>query len=119
MLLGAGNRNIFAASPNKSIAGLVGGVAGAVGTAYIFYAVRPELILNNPRLPPVFAGLCAVAADIGDLAESAMKRSAEVKDSGTIMKGRGGIMDTIDSILYVAPVFYYTVALFTRQGIPG
>jgi len=117
MLLGAGNRNIFAASPNKSVAGLFGGVAGAAGAAYVFYALRPDIFSHNAALPLAVATLCACAADIGDLAESAMKRSAEIKDSGTLMKGRGGIMDSIDSILFGAPVFYYAFDLVVLQGM--
>ena len=116
MLFGSGNRNIFAASPNKSAAGLIGGFTGALGAAYIYYAFRPDLFLHNVFIPIPIALLSACAANIGDLSESAMKRSAEVKDSGTLMKGRGGVMDTIDSILYTAPVFYYTMAVFTSRG---
>lgn len=116
MLFGSGNRNIFAASPNKSIAGLIGGIAGSIGAAYLFYTIRPELFGGSPFLPIPLAILCAGAADIGDLAESAMKRSAAVKDSGNILKGRGGVMDSIDSILYGAPVFYYTMIILLSRG---
>lgn len=116
MLFGGGNRNIFAASPNKSLAGLIGGIAGSVGAAYLFYVIRPELFTGSPFLPIPVAVLCACAADIGDLAESAMKRSAAVKDSGNILKGRGGVMDSIDSILYGAPVFYYAISILLSRG---
>ena len=117
MLFGGGNRNIFIASPNKSAAGLIGGFAGAAGCAYIFDAFHPELFGGTVFLPPVSALLCSFAANAGDLAESAMKRSAEVKDSGKILKGRGGVMDSIDSILYAAPVFYYAALFLARQVI--
>jgi phosphatidate cytidylyltransferase len=47
-----------------------------------------------------------LAGTLGDLGESAMKRSADIKDSGTIIPGRGGILDTVDSIALAAPVYY-------------
>ena len=48
-----------------------------------------------------------IATILGDLIESAIKRSATSKDSGQLIPGRGGILDSVDSVLYAAPVFYY------------
>jgi phosphatidate cytidylyltransferase len=53
------------------------------------------------------AMLCNIAGQLGDLAESAMKRGAGMKDSGAILPGHGGILDRLDSSLFTLPVVYY------------
>ena len=53
-----------------------------------------------------------ISAIIGDLAESVLKRSAEVKDSGNLIPGRGGMLDCVDSIVFSAPIFYWLVHIF-------
>ena len=107
MLFGKNNRGIFAVSPKKSFAGLVGGIAAAGAAGFIYYQFFPVIFKNNP----VFAVLTGIGIGftsvIGDLVESALKRSADEKDSGTLMGGRGGVLDSIDSILFSAPLFYY------------
>jgi phosphatidate cytidylyltransferase len=110
ILFGRGNRGIIAASPNKSIAGFTGGLVisvlvGIAGTLFI-----PGAFISH-SLPPVLAGallglLAGTAGSLGDLAESALKRSSDVKDSGSIIPGRGGVLDSIDSLALAAPVFY-------------
>jgi len=115
-LFGKNNNGIIPASPNKSIAGFIGGLIGstafAIGAVFIvpgiFYASEPSGALLGRA---VILGICtAVTATLGDLAESAIKRSCDTKDSGKLMFGRGGVLDSIDSIIVAAPVFY---ALFT------
>ena len=71
----------------------------------------PAAFTTHQTLPRLVAGiilgLCVgIVAIIGDLAESTIKRSGEVKDSGFIIPGRGGILDSVDSIALAAPVFY-------------
>jgi phosphatidate cytidylyltransferase len=119
-LFGKNNRGIFTASPNKSIAGFAGGLFGSIifsaGAAFLFPSVfaRAEnitafAVVVRAIVLGVFTSLFAI---LGDLAESAIKRSCDFKDSGTLMLGRGGILDSIDSIAVAAPVFYFLYSLF-------
>jgi len=96
-----------ALSPNKSIEGLAGGVALAVLAGLLLRLFWPGLDAmigwgEAIALPVLFS----VLGTVGDLAESAFKRDAGVKDSGRTYTGHGGMLDIIDSILLCAPVFY-------------
>jgi phosphatidate cytidylyltransferase len=110
MLFGKGNRGVIPASPSKSIAGFVGGILASLGVGIGAALIFPEVFV--PRMLPaplagVLLGLISgVAATLGGLGESVLKRSAGIKDSGVIMPGRGGILDSIDSISLAAPIFY-------------
>jgi phosphatidate cytidylyltransferase len=106
-LLGKNNRGIFKASPNKSIAGFIGGIIGAliITVSALFIIVKAPDI--NMIFKAVILGFCTgIVGALGDLFESAIKRSCGVKDSGKLMLGRGGVLDSIDSIAVAAPVFY-------------
>ncbi len=106
ILLGKSTRGLVAASPNKSLVGFIGGIAGSIGCGFLFKYIFPEIIyISNVRLF-VLGFVTAIAAIIGDLIESVFKRSCEVKDSGNLIPGRGGVLDSIDSIVIAAPVFY-------------
>jgi phosphatidate cytidylyltransferase len=112
MLFGAGNRGIIPASPNKSAAGFAGGFIFSV-LAGIGAALFIPWVFSSSRLPSLPAGavlgfITALAASLGDLGESVLKRSSQIKDSGTLIPGRGGILDSIDSIAFSAPVYYAT-----------
>jgi phosphatidate cytidylyltransferase len=110
MLFGKGNRGIIPASPNKSIAGFVTGIIASVATGLLGVTFFPDAFISRVFPPPAagaLLGFCTgFAATVGDLGESVLKRSAGVKDSGVLMPGRGGILDSIDSLSLAAPVFY-------------
>ena len=91
-------------SPKKTVEGMVGGVATSVATAVIIHFT---FFRNFPLVHAIIAGvILSVAGVIGDLAESMWKRSADVKDSGTLLPGHGGFLDRFDSIFYTTPILY-------------
>ena len=94
-------------SPNKTVAGLLGGVAAATVIAGLWvYAARlPGMLLW-------IAALFAVGAHLGDLFESGLKRRAGVKDSGTWLPGHGGLLDRLDGLV---PVAILTAALMVTK----
>jgi phosphatidate cytidylyltransferase len=109
MLFGKNNRGIIPVSPNKSVAGFIGGFAASILVCIGATRFAPETF--HPRFAGHFSGLIlgslsGLAGTLGDLGESAMKRSADIKDSGTVIPGRGGVLDTVDSIALAAPVYY-------------
>lgn len=106
VLFGKNNRGYVAASPNKSIAGFLGGYAGAILSCILAQIIWPEILSNNLYKGVILGILCSTSGIIGDLIESVFKRSAEIKDSGNLIPGRGGVLDSVDSILFTAPVFY-------------
>jgi phosphatidate cytidylyltransferase len=91
-------------SPNKTVEGaLAGGIASVAFGAAIGSALLDVSVLW-------LMGVCliaAVAGQLGDLAESAMKRTAGVKDSANRLPGHGGVLDRVDSLLFAAPVFQF------------
>jgi phosphatidate cytidylyltransferase len=90
-------------SPGKSWEG----AAASILFAALFTTIGMHLFLNTPLLKAaVFGILGNIAGQIGDLAESAMKRGAGVKDSGTLLPGHGGMLDRVDSALFTLPVAY-------------
>lgn len=99
-------------SPNKTWEGAIGGFSASVLILTVFYVLRDKL--NWIALPDWSLGRYLLAgaalslfAQIGDLTESSIKRSAGVKDSGQAFPGHGGVLDRCDGILFAAPVLYY------------
>jgi phosphatidate cytidylyltransferase len=108
-----GKRKLYPlVSPNKSIEGMFGGLAGSVAGAFLARATF------FPQLTPVdcvaTALLVGLLGQLGDLFESLLKRSCGVKDSGTIFPGHGGMLDRLDSVLFAAPTLYIYVKYFFR-----
>jgi phosphatidate cytidylyltransferase len=96
-------------SPNKTVEGLMGGLALSVVAALV---ARIWFLPSFSVADCVSLGLLlAVAGVLGDLVESSLKRSAGVKDSGALIPGHGGMLDRLDSMLFTAPTFYYYVTL--------
>ncbi|CBG88395.1 phosphatidate cytidylyltransferase [Citrobacter rodentium] len=96
-------------SPNKTLAGLLGGVATTALVAG----------LSGPLLTPMSwpVALCAgaiigITGFCGDVVMSAIKRDIGVKDSGTLLPGHGGILDRLDSLIFTAPVFFHFIRYF-------
>jgi phosphatidate cytidylyltransferase len=113
-LWGRRSRLNLPVSPNKSVAGFVAGLLGSLLVVALF-------TIFSPGFPPfglpskIALGICTgVTVILGDLLESGLKRSAGVKDSGIVIPGRGGLLDSIDSMLFAAPLFYYFLALAGR-----
>lgn len=97
-------------SPKKTIEGFLGGVLFAVFAGYLiskFYIKpNPDFSEKSILIWTIIALIVGVFGTIGDLIESKFKRIAEVKDSGKIMPGHGGILDRLDSVIFVAPIVY-------------
>jgi phosphatidate cytidylyltransferase len=100
-------------SPKKTIEGGIGGMVMSVITAIVtHFTFFPEF----PLVHAIIAGaLLSVSGMIGDLAESMWKRSANVKDSGTLLPGHGGFLDRFDSIFFTAPILYTYWSLIVRN----
>lgn len=96
-------------SPGKTVEGGAAGVAAAVGTALLV-----NYIFGSP-FSIALASVCGLLAGIlsvtGDLIESAIKRSCNAKDSGTMLPGHGGVFDRFDGMIFVFPAFYIIAAL--------
>jgi len=91
-------------SPKKTIEGLAGGMTASIITAVVIHFT---FFKEFPLLHAIIAGvILSFAGVIGDLAESMWKRSADVKDSGTLIPGHGGFLDRFDSIFFTAPILY-------------
>jgi phosphatidate cytidylyltransferase len=99
-------------SPKKTWEGAIASILGAMIVGVVFALYAPTLHVSwlapvwSTRwwIPAVIALVINVAAQLGDLFESLIKRGADVKDSGTMLPGHGGILDRIDALLFAAPV---------------
>lgn len=96
-------------SPNKTWAGLGGGVGAAATTAALVHWIfpYPDTMVKSILLGAVMA----IISQMGDLLESWMKRRAGVKDSGTLIPGHGGLLDRIDGLVPTLPLFAWIICL--------
>ena len=98
-------------SPKKTLEGSLGGLAGSLLVAWI--SARWWWRSSDVRTVMLLAALVAVSGQIGDLVESALKRSAGLKDSGSLLPGHGGLLDRLDSLIFGAPVLW--AALYVKS----
>ena len=106
-----GKRKLFErVSPKKTIEGFIGGVLFAVVASYIiskfYFDPKEYYFKKSVVIWMTIAIIVGVFGTIGDLIESKFKRDAGVKDSGNIMPGHGGILDRLDSVIFVAPIIF-------------
>ncbi len=97
-------------SPGKTWEGAVGGLVGAIA-AVIVLALLLDIDISYSEMV-ILGVLIAVFAQLGDLAESKMKRSMGVKEAGNLIPGHGGILDRLDSIVFTGVVVYYCLRWF-------
>ncbi len=97
-------------SPKKSLEGALGGLLGsaAAGSIFWYYLTDHQASVGLFILTALIAGFCG---QFGDFFESLIKRVADVKDSGKIMPGHGGILDRIDAVLFASPVILLAIYL--------
>ena len=102
-----GSRKLIpSVSPGKTVEGAIGGVAANLVAGSFMKAV---FLQNLPWVPTlVTIVVIGVAGQFGDLFESVLKRSGNIKDSGTLLPGHGGILDRIDAVLFAVPLTYFS-----------
>lgn len=104
----AGHTPLSAASPNKTREGLIGGMVVAVLLTVIVVGVLPGIAPFDSVGSALKLGIvAAVAAPLGDLCESLLKRDLGLKDMGSVLPGHGGFLDRFDALLFVLPSAYY------------
>lgn len=101
-------------SPKKTLEGSLGGLAGSLAVAWGLTLWWKTLDVGTAL---VLAAILAVAGQAGDLVESALKRSADLKDSASFLPGHGGLLDRVDSLIFGAPVLW--VSLQVKGLIAG
>ena len=96
-------------SPNKTLEGFIGGFIGCILTGAVF-----SYIVGIPWWMGIHVGMISgILAPLGDLFESKIKRLCNVKDSGTLLPGHGGVLDRFDSLLFAAPITLVYILLFS------
>ena len=105
-----GRSPLSAISPNKTVEGLVGGIAVTIFALFVFVVVLGVSSLSAGKAL-VLAIVLAIVAPLGDLAESQFKRDLGLKDMGSMLPEHGGLLDRFDALLFVLPTTYYVVRI--------
>jgi phosphatidate cytidylyltransferase len=100
-------------SPKKTVEGLMGAVVGSILVALVFSQLFIPQFEKSVCIP-IAVGL-GVLGQMGDFTESMVKRSAQVKDSGSLIPGHGGMLDRLDSFLFSAPFLYYILLYLFKE----
>jgi phosphatidate cytidylyltransferase len=109
-----GKHKLSRISPGKTWEGTIGGLASNIAAAGIYgYLFFPSLSVTSIV---VLAMAIGIGGQIGDLAESMLKRISKTKDSGTILPGHGGLLDRIDGLLFAIPVLYLYLSYMSLFG---
>jgi len=98
-------------SPHKTVEGTIGGLIFSVGSALASKAYLPDVSYIHLFTLGLLLG---ILAQVGDLAESLLKRACDVKDSGSNLSGFGGMLDLIDSLIFTAPIFYFYIVVVMK-----
>ena len=108
-----GKHKFSQVSPNKSIEGCIGGIIGAVAISLLFtYAFNTLFALNFSYLIITGIAIClSIVGQIGDFAASSIKRYVGIKDFSNLIPGHGGMLDRIDSVIFIAPFAYMLLKL--------
>jgi phosphatidate cytidylyltransferase len=107
-------------SPNKTWAGLIGGavLAGVLAALFVLSAAPGLVAFSSPVALFLIGFLLAVWSQLGDILESSLKRRFNVKDSGNLIPGHGGVLDRIDSLIFTVPVVALAFFLQNPHGVP-
>lgn len=112
------NKLIPHVSPNKTIEGFLGGGAFCFLLAYLniyvfsHFSLLEGMSILKPQVWYIIAGVVFIFATMGDLVESLLKRSMDIKDSGSILPGHGGFLDRFDAFLFVLPFVIAVIKIF-------
>lgn len=98
-------------SPKKSVEGAIGGLVGSIVAGAVCLQFLPHVTIFHMVILTLAA---AVVAQFGDFFESLLKRVADVKDSGKLMPGHGGVLDRIDGVLFASPIILFGAVLLEK-----
>ena len=100
-------------SPNKTLAGSIGAIAVSLLLPWLLWFSFPDF---SPALLILTGLIVGIGGQLGDLVISYIKRDIGIKDMGATIQGHGGVLDRVDSMIFVAPIFFHMVRWFTGAG---